>query len=106
MREYMHVDDCADAIVFLTDKFDAGEMVNVAPGTELTTRETAKLIAEVVGYEGKLIQDTSKPDGTVRKLADPSKISQLGWSPKLDFRGALEDTYEKFKWDLENGQLR
>ena len=105
-REYMHVDDCADAIVFLTDKFDAGEMVNVAPGTELTTRETANLVAEVVGYQGKLIQDTSKPDGTARKLADSSKIKALGWQPKLDFKEALEDTYAKFKWALDNNLLR
>ena len=105
-REYMHVDDCADAIIFLTDKFDAGEMVNVAPGKELTTRETAKLVAEVVGYDGKLVQDTSKPDGTARKLADSSKIKALGWQPKLDFKEALEDTYEKFKWALDNNLLR
>jgi GDP-L-fucose synthase len=105
-REYMHVDDCADAIVFLTDKFDAGEMVNIAPGKELTTRETAEIIAEVVGYKGRLVQDLSKPDGTARKLADPSKITKLGWQPQLDFKTALKETYEKFKWDLDRGQLR
>ena len=104
-REYMHVDDCAEAIVFLTDKFDSGEIVNVAPGTELTTRETAEIIADLVGYQGRLVQDTSKPDGTARKLADASKISSLGWRPKLDFKEALQDTYEKFQWAIENNQL-
>ena len=99
-REYMHVDDCADGILFLTNKFDNGEMVNVAPGTELTTRETAEAIAQVVGYNGKLIQDTSKPDGTERKKADSSKISSLGWKPKLDFYDSLASTYEDFKKEI------
>jgi GDP-L-fucose synthase len=99
-REYMHVDDCADGILFLTDKFDNGEIVNIAPGTELTTRETAKAVAHVVGFEGKLIQDLSKPDGTERKKADSSKISSLGWSPKLDFYDSLISTYEDFKKEI------
>lgn len=100
LREYMHVDDCADGILFLSDKFDNGEMVNVAPGTELTTRATAEAVANVVGYDGALIQDTSKPDGTMRKLADHTKISKLGWSPKLNFYDALTDTYEHFKAEI------
>ena len=105
-REYMHVDDCADAILFLTDKFDDGEMVNVAPGEELTTRATAEAVAKVVGYEGRLIQDTSKPDGTERKLADPSKITALGWYPKLDFYESLSRTYEDFKGEILTSRWR
>lgn len=101
-REYMNVDDCADGILFVTEKFDNGEMINIAPGTELTTRETAKAVAKVVGYNGSLIQDTSKPDGTMRKLADHSKISSLGWEPKLDFYQSLEETYENFKIEIES----
>lgn len=105
-REYMHVDDCADAILFLTDKFDNGEMVNVAPGEELTTRATAEAVAKVVGYEGKLIQDISKPDGTERKLADPAKLTALGWYPKLDFYESLLRTYEDFKFEILTSRWR
>jgi len=100
LREYMHVDDCADGILFLSDKFDNGEIINIAPGKELTTRETAEAVAEVVGYKGKLIQDTSKPDGTMRKFACSEKISNLGWKPKLDFYDALRLTYEDFKREI------
>jgi len=100
LREYMHVDDCADAIVFLSDKFDYGEVVNVAPGTELTTLQTAEAVAKVVGYEGKLVQDLSKPDGTSRKLASPEIISGLGWKPRINFYDALAATYEDFKNEI------
>jgi GDP-L-fucose synthase len=101
-REYMNVDDCADGILFVTEKFDNGEMINIAPGTELTTRETAESIAKVVGYSGKLTQDTSKPDGTMRKLADHNKISSLGWKPQKDFYDSLEETYEDFKIEIKS----
>ena len=103
-REYMHVDDCAEAIVFISDKFDNGEIINIAPGTELTTRETAKVIADVVGYKGKLVQDTTKPDGTIRKLACSEKMRALGWEPKLDFHEALTVTYEDFKEEILSGR--
>ena len=103
-REYMHVDDCAEAIVFVSDKFDNGEIINIAPGTELTTRETAKVIADVVGYKGILVQDTTKPDGTMRKLACSEKIKSLGWEPKLDFYEALTVTYEDFKEEILSGR--
>jgi GDP-L-fucose synthase len=103
-REYMHVDDCAEAIVFVSDQFDNGEIINIAPGTELTTRETAEVIADVVGYKGKLVQDTTKPDGTMRKLACSKKIKSLGWEPKLDFYEALTVTYEDFKEEILSGR--
>jgi GDP-L-fucose synthase len=103
-REYMHIDDCAEGIVFVSDKFDNGEIINIAPGTELTTRETAEIIADVVGYKGKLVQDTTKPDGTMRKLACSEKIKSLGWEPKLDFYEALTVTYEDFKEEILSGR--
>ena len=103
-REYMHVDDCAEAIVFVSDKFDNGEIINIAPGTELTTRETAEVIADVVGYKGKLVQDTTKPDGTMRKLACSEKMRTLGWEPKLDFYEALTATYDDFKEEILSGR--
>ena len=103
-REYMHIDDCAEGIVFVSDKFDNGEIINIAPGTELTTRETAKVIADVVGYKGILVQDTTKPDGTMRKLACSEKMRTLGWEPKLDFYEALTVTYEDFKEEILSGR--
>ena len=103
-REYMHVDDCAEAIVFVSDQFDNGEIINIAPGTELTTRETAEVIADVVGYKGKLVQDTTKPDGTMRKLACSEKMRTLGWEPKLDFYEALTATYDDFKEEILSGR--
>ena len=100
LREYMHVDDCADGIIYLTDKFHQGEIINVAPGTEITTRETAEIVAEIVGFKGALIQDTSKPDGTLRKFASDSIMKGLGWKPKLNFKDSLEKTYEDFKIEI------
>jgi GDP-L-fucose synthase len=98
-REYMHVDDCASGIIYVADLFEAGEMINIAPGTELTTRQTAELISEVVGYKGKLVQDLSKPDGTPRKYACSERIKQAGWKPSIDLKEGLQDTYQ---WYLEN----
>ena len=98
-REYMHVDDCASGIIYVADLFEAGEMINIAPGTELTTRQTAELISEVVGYKGKLVQDLSKPDGTPRKYACSERIKQAGWKPSIDLKEGLQETYQ---WYLEN----
>ena len=103
-REYMHVDDCADGIVFISDKFDNGEVVNIAPGVELTTRETAESVAKIVGYEGQLVQDASKPDGTPRKWASPEVMTGIGWKPKIDFKEGLESTYDAFKASLGKGR--
>ena len=98
-REYMHVDDCASGIIYVADLFEAGEMINIAPGTELTTRQTAELISEVFGYKGKLVQDLSKPDGTPRKYACSERIKQEGWKPSIDLKEGLQETYQ---WYLEN----
>ena len=105
-REYMHVDDCAEGVVFVSDKIDDGSLVNIAPGTELTTRQTAEAIAEIVGYEGELEQDTTKPDGTMRKLASSERIEELGWKPRIDFFEGLRETYDAFKEELERFSLR
>ena len=103
-REYMHVDDCADGIIFISDKFDHGEIINIAPGTELTTRETAMEIAEIVGYKGELIQNLSKPDGTPRKLASSEIMAGLGWTPNIGFSEGLEDTYREFLKSIGSGR--
>ncbi|KAI8018335.1 putative GDP-L-fucose synthase 2 [Camellia lanceoleosa] len=99
LREFLHVDDLADAVVFLMEKYSGLGHVNVGSGKEVTIKELAELVKEVVGFEGELVWDTSKPDGTPRKLMDSSKLSGLGWVPKISLRDGLVDTY---KWYLEN----
>ncbi|KAH7861049.1 hypothetical protein Vadar_021002 [Vaccinium darrowii] len=99
LREFLHVDDLADAVVFLMEKYSGVEHVNVGSGVEVSIKELAELVKEVVGFEGELVWDTSKPDGTPRKLMDSSKLAGLGWVPKISLRDGLVDTY---KWYLEN----
>ncbi|KAL7193581.1 hypothetical protein ACSBR2_025225 [Camellia fascicularis] len=101
LREFLHVDDLADAVVFLMEKYSGLGHVNVGSGKEVTIKELAELVKEVVGFEGELVWDTSKPDGTPRKLMDSSKLSGLGWVPKISLRDGLVDTY---KWYLENAK--
>lgn len=99
LREFLHVDDLADAVVFLLDKYSGLEHVNVGSGKEVTIKELAELVKDVVGFKGDLVWDSSKPDGTPRKLMDSSKLAQLGWVPKVSLHDGLVDTY---KWYLEN----
>lgn len=101
LREFLHVDDLADAVVFLLDNYSGLEHVNVGSGKEVSIKELAELVKEVVGFKGELVWDSSKPDGTPRKLMDNSKIESLGWQPKISLRDGLVDTY---KWYLENVQ--
>ena len=98
-REFMHVDDCVDGILFSENNFDKGEIVNISPGIELTTRETAEMIKDELGYKGELIQDLGKPDGTPRKLADSTIMKNLGWKPKIKFQDGLKNTIQ---WYLTN----
>ena len=99
-REFMHVDDCVKGILYVNELINDGSIINIAPGKELTTFETAENISEIIGYKGNLILDKSKPDGTPRKFADSSKIKNLGWiGPKVDFKKGLHDMY---KWYLDN----
>lgn len=95
-REFMHVDDCADAAVFLMLHYDQEEIINVGTGEDLTIRELAEMIADVTGFRGRITQDTSKPDGTPRKLLDVSRLRALGWQPKIPLREGLRATYEWF----------
>ncbi|XP_042506231.1 putative GDP-L-fucose synthase 2 isoform X2 [Macadamia integrifolia] len=99
LREFLHVDDLADAVVFLMDKYSGLGHVNVGSGKEVTIKELAELVKEVVGFQGDLVWDSTKPDGTPRKLMDSSKLAKLGWAPKISLRDGLVDTY---KWYLEN----
>ncbi|XP_021899606.1 LOW QUALITY PROTEIN: putative GDP-L-fucose synthase 2 [Carica papaya] len=101
LREFLHVDDLADAVVFLMDRYNGLQHVNVGSGMEVSIKELAELVKEVVGFEGALVWDTSKPDGTPRKLMDSSKLAGLGWTPKISLKDGLVHTYQ---WYLENVQ--
>ena len=98
-REFLHVDDLAAACVFLLQKYDDLEIINVGTGEDVSIRELAELICEIVGFEGELAWDVNKPDGTPRKLLDISKIRRLGWSPSISLREGIARTYE---WFLKN----
>jgi len=96
-REFMHVDDMADACVYLMENYDAedvGEFVNIGVGEDLTIRELAELIRDIVGYEGEIVYDTSKPDGTPQKLLDVSRSHGLGWSAGISLKNGIEQSYE------------
>lgn len=104
-REFLFVDDLAEACVFLMEKVDAEEMnklcpdyfVNVGTGQDLTIAELAEMVRDIVGFNGSIHYDTSKPDGTPRKLLDVSKIRQLGWEPKVSLQEGIEKTYWWYK---------
>jgi GDP-L-fucose synthase len=98
-REFLHVDDLAAACVFLLEKYDSAEIINVGRGEDVSIRELAELICDVVGFEGELSWDTSKPDGTPRKLLDVSKLHDLGWRHTIGLREGIARTYE---WFLQN----
>jgi GDP-L-fucose synthase len=98
LREFLHVDDLAAAVLFVMDSFDEPGPINIGYGEDLAIRELAHLVAEVVGYQGRIAWDTSKPDGTPRKILDSSRIRDLGWSPTIDLRAGITSTYA---WYLE-----
>lgn len=93
-REFLHVDDLADACVFLMEKYSGAEPVNVGVGEDVSIGELAELVSEVVGYGGEISYDTSKPDGTPRKLLDVGRLEGLGWKAKVPLREGIERTYE------------
>lgn len=94
LREFLFVDDLADALVFLMNEYSGEEHVNVGTGTDVSIKELAQLICKVIGYNGKLVFDTSKPDGTPKKLLNVSKINSLGWKAATDLEEGIRKTYE------------
>lgn len=98
-REFMYVDDLAKAIVFVMKNYSKDKFINIGTGVDITINELANLIKEIIGYDGKLINDISKPDGTPQKLLEVSKLKEIGWQYKVELREGLEKTY---KWYLEN----
>lgn len=97
LREFLHVDDCAEACVFLMDHYDSEEHVNIGTGQDLSILELAHLVARVVGFEGELVFDASKPDGTPRKLVDTTKINSLGWRPRIGLEEGIRLAYSWFR---------
>jgi GDP-L-fucose synthase len=98
-REFLHVDDLGRAIVRLLDVYDEPETINVGVGEDVTIRELADTVAEVVGFTGEIVHDPSRPDGTPRKLLDVSRLRALGWAPQIPLREGIERTYS---WFLEH----
>ncbi len=93
MREFLHVDDLADACFYLLQNYDGKELVNIGTGTDIAIKDLALLIKYVVGYEGEIVHDTTKPDGTPRKLMDVGKLSGLGWTASIGLRQGVESVY-------------
>lgn len=96
LREFLHVDDCADACVFLMQNYSDDQHVNVGSGREISILELAKMISRIVGYKGEITTDTSKPDGTARKLMSVAKLSALGWSATIALEDGISSTYKMF----------
>jgi len=99
-REFLHVDDCADALVFLLKNYSADRHVNVGSGEDLTILELAQRVCEVVGFDGEIICDRSKPDGTPRKLMDAKELRSIGWAPQIDLDAGLRSTYQWFRKNI------
>ena len=97
MREFLHADDCADALVHLMKVYSGFDHVNVGSGEDLPIKELAELVMEVVGFEGELTHDLSKPDGTPRKLMSADRIRALGWAPSISLKDGLKNAYECFQ---------
>jgi GDP-L-fucose synthase len=104
-REFLHVDDLADACLFLMDHYNAAEHINVGTGQDLSIRELAELVREVVHPEARLMFDRGKPDGTPRKLLDVSRLHNLGWHHSRTLRDGVASTYEWFVSHLQSGHL-
>lgn len=103
MREFLHVDDLADAALFLMQNYDGAGFLNVGVGEDVSIRDLALLIRDVVGFGGELVFDTSKPDGTPRKLLDVSKLTALGWRATTSLSEGVRSTY---RWFLEQESVR
>lgn len=96
-REFLHCDDLASAAVFLMERYDGDEIINVGCGEDIAIADLAALIADIIGYRGRIIYDTSKPDGTPRKLLDTSRLVALGWRSRIDLREGIEGTYQWYR---------
>ncbi|MDH5573663.1 MAG: GDP-L-fucose synthase, partial [Gammaproteobacteria bacterium] len=98
-REFLHVDDMADASVYLMNHYDENEIVNIGVGEDVSIKVLAELVKDTVGYDGELLFDTTKPDGTPRKLMDVTKLNNAGWKAKISLNDGIKSTYQ---WFLDN----
>jgi GDP-L-fucose synthase len=96
LREFLHADDCADGLIYLTQHYSGMEHVNLGFGEDLTIEDLALTVMDVVGFKGKLVKDDTKPDGTPRKLMDPARMRELGWKPRIDLRRGVAMAYDDF----------
>jgi GDP-L-fucose synthase len=104
-REFLHVDDLASAAVFLMNNYDRPEIVNVGVGEDITIAALAGLVKQIVGFEGTLTFDTTKPDGTPRKLLDVSRLENLGWRASISLEEGIASTYRWFLENVESARL-
>jgi len=105
-REFLHVDDLADACAFLLRQADPPDWVNVGTGADVTIKELTELVAATVGFQGRIVWDASQPDGTPRKLLDGSSLARLGWKAKISLQQGIKETYASFLAEEAAGQLR
>ncbi len=104
-REFLHVDDLADAVLYLLRNYDAEPILNIGWGKDVTIRELSEVVASIVGYTGTLIFDSAKPDGTPRKLLDVTRLTALGWRPRITLKAGIESTYAWFKEHAADARL-
>ena len=105
-REFLHVDDLADACVFLMKEYSGHDHVNVGCGEDISILDLVKLVNRIVGFEGTIEHDLSKPDGTPRKLLDTTKLTDIGWTPSIPLEQGIAETYDWFRAELEAGAMR
>ena len=104
-REFLHVDDLADAVLYLLQSYDAEPIVNIGWGEDITIRQLAELVLSAIGYSGRLEFDSSKPDGTPRKLLDVGRLTDLGWKPRIALEAGIAQTYAWFKEHSADARL-
>jgi GDP-L-fucose synthase len=105
-REFLHVDDCADALVFLMKHYSQAEHINVGSGDDLSIRELVEKVCKVVGFEGEIVNDTSKPDGTPRKLMSADRLREMGWAPRIELEQGLQSTYDWYLRESDGKAIR
>ena len=103
LREFIHTDDLADACLFLMEHYSGVQPINIGVGSEVSILELASLIKEIVGFEGDIVCDATKPDGMMRRMVDSTNINQLGWSSRIDLKHGLELVYREYLQQLERG---
>ena len=105
LREFLYVDDMADACVFLLENYSGEQHVNIGTGKEVTIKELAETVKDVVGYEGEIVWNKDMPDGTPRKLTNVDKLHGLGWTHKVELREGVQLAYDWFRENVQNARM-